>query len=330
MAVQVDLEQLIPGLESPGPIYVLPSCFDRAAVKSKHPTWGHRAPESLKSARYREDEVRFTGHRQMREMLGHFSPGPQYSLPPTLGGATGNANAASERVAGTAPASSTFTDLSAAAMPYTSLISGDMSNGRGTAKLNATQLGGTANYVLTRGSFADHQRWGGTEPLKDNTDFWRSATMLQSEELNFHNAGQHPRQAQPWHRTQEQAHDTREQDSIKHSLHDRCRPDPLQPRRQVRDYRADPPLANVFGSAHAHSDFGTIGGLERNWRESKVSGYTSTAPKWGPSTGAMRHAFVQKHGPNSVPSGASKANFDGGRPDLRTSDGRMARTNAHN
>ena len=45
---------------------------------------------------------------------------------------------------------------------------------------------------------------------------------------------------------------------------------PKLPRRQVGDMRVDPPLATVFGSTQAHSDFGGLGGIDRSWRESKV------------------------------------------------------------
>ena len=73
--------ELYPGLSSPGPIYAaLPGTFDKAAKKSKYPTWGRHAADSLKSGRFRCEEVRFYSSRHMREKIGHYSPGPQYSV----------------------------------------------------------------------------------------------------------------------------------------------------------------------------------------------------------------------------------------------------------
>jgi len=262
----------------------------------------------------------------MREKYGHYSPGPQYSIPGTMGGAAANANAATERLATTNPAA-TFTRLASAAMPYTSLHPPTQpgSNGAG-CKLTATQLGGTANFVMTSGSFADHTRPGGTGAVSGSTEYWRSATMLQPKEPDFHNSGPRPHTQQRWHMTEDQARDTREQDAIKQSLRERSRPDPKAPRRQTADFRSDPPNATVFGSGHAHSEFGKLGGLEGEWRESKVAGYKSTGPKMGPSTGPLRYAFVQPKGPNSVPKGASKANFDGDRRSYLPADGSMPRS----
>ena len=201
-------ELLIPGLESPGPIYVLPGGFVKAATKTKHPTWGTHEALSLKSGRYRTDEVRFTSNRHMREMYGHFSPGPQYALPGTIGGTTGNYNAAAERVQQlSVPARGP--DLANAAMPYASTISGTAGSAPPTAKLSATQLGGTMNYTMTHGSFSDPNRTGSGVALEGNTEYWRSATMLQVAEPNYQNAAPNPVQRQPWHLTQARAHDTR-------------------------------------------------------------------------------------------------------------------------
>lgn len=311
------MEQLLPGLESPGPIYVLPSTFDRASVRSKHPTWGPSIQPSLKQGRYREDEVRFMSGRHMRELKGHFSPGPQYSLPGSIGGTTGNALAASERIRSTKPQAS---GMELQAMPYTSLMP------PATTKLNATQLGGSSEFMLTRGSFADPDRTGGTAGLQNSTEYWRSATMLQLNEPNFQNAGPTPSTAQPWHVAAMQVNDTAVQDDIKKTLRERWRPEPTLPRRQVSDFRSDPPLANVFGSGHSHNDHGVIGGMDREWRESKVTGGSSGGTKFGKSTGPLRYAFIQKTGPNSIPHSVVKADFSGGRTDYSMPDGSMPRT----
>ena len=52
------------------------------------------------------------------------------------------------------------------------------------------------------------------------------------------------------------------------------------------------------------------------WRESKISGYrTTAAPRIvkPTATGPLRYAFVQNMGTNSVPRGTACADFDGGR-----------------
>ena len=86
-----------PSLDA-GPIYHLPGTFAKASVVSKHPTWGRVAGNSLKSGRFRADEVRFCSNRHQRELLGHFSPGPQYKVPSAIGGACGNCAAHHERL----------------------------------------------------------------------------------------------------------------------------------------------------------------------------------------------------------------------------------------
>ena len=77
---------ICPGLNSPGPIYQLKGSFEKAAAKSSHPSWGRHGPHSLKMGRFRCEEVRFQGRGHMRELHGHFSPGPQYNIPTSIGG----------------------------------------------------------------------------------------------------------------------------------------------------------------------------------------------------------------------------------------------------
>jgi len=312
---------LIPGLESPGPIYQMNSCFDRAKSKSKHPTWGPSTQISLKQGRFRDDEVRFTSARHMRDMLGHFSPGPQYGLPGAVGGAHGNEKASAARLASQTPLARTL-NLDAAAMPYPSVYA---ATGRG-GKLTAADLGATEQFNLTRGSHADPQRNGGTEEIEKSTDYWRTPTMLQLNEPNRYNAGPYPAVQQPWHMTPTMAGETQGQEDVKQALRERWRPTPKLPKRQVGDMRADPPLATVFGSTQAHEDFGGIGGMDRGWRESKVQGHSTCGPNWGKSTGALRYAFIQKTGPNSIPNGVAKVDFAGGRISYATTDGSMPRS----
>lgn len=156
--------QLHPGLNSPGPIYQLPGSFEKAAARSKHPIWGHHGPHSLKQGRFRCEEVRFMGKRHMREMQGHFSPGPQYNLPSFVGGSVGNFVASNNRLANTAPA-----------------------NG-GRVKLSASDLGGAPSFTLTQGSFSDSKRLRDFEPKETGAAFWRGATMLQPAEPNLVNS----------------------------------------------------------------------------------------------------------------------------------------------
>lgn len=315
-----DGNQLTPALyRRTGPIYHLPGAFEKASVISKHPTWGRGAGNSLKVGRSRTDEVQFCSHRHQRALLGHFSPGPQYNVPSTIGGAWGNYVASNERMQRMLPQGGA--PLNIPAMPYRNAASaggalGSLAEGSGTAKLSAAQLGGGNAFMMTRGSIADPERRGGTAPVKQSTEYWRSATMLQPQEPNFHKSGPFPDRPQPWIATTAQVTNCAIQDEIKRELRQSWRPEPRMPRRQVPDRMADPVLANVFGSGVARDDYGQTGGMDRQWQTSKVSGYhTSAAPKLGngkpPSSGPLRYAFIQKGGANSIPRGTSKAEFHG-------------------
>lgn len=283
---------MLPGLSSPGPMYTLPSSFDRAAEKPKHPTWGGAGAVAFKSGRFRSEEVRFQGRRHMREMVGHFSPGPMYDVPGTVGGATGNFVASTDRLLG---------------------HKADLTGTR--VKLSAADVGGRPCFNTTSGSFADGARRGGTAQAEGATAFWRSATMVQPNERTMAPAsfgGGH----QLWVESKDAHKQTKLQDEMKASLRERWRDVPSQPFRQVADLRADPPLAFVFGPGRCRTDHGSVGGMDRDWRESKVQGQRSFAPKMGPkpATGPLRYAFVQSMGPNSVPRDSVCADFDGGRP----------------
>jgi len=139
--------------------------------------------------------------------------------------------------------------------------------------------------------------------------------MLQPREPNLINSSPRPDLSQSWHETTDTLHDTKVQNDINRKLSERSRGAPKMPFRQVNDYRADPPFASVFGSAIGHTDFGVVGGMDRQWRESKVQGYKGGAPKLGPPPrgGRLRYAFIQPMGPNSVPRDAAMADVDGGR-----------------
>ena len=322
---------MIAGLSSPGPKYDLPSTFQRASSKSKHPIWGSAGPESLKSGRYRCEEVRFQGRRHMREMVGHFSPGPLYDVPGSVGGSTGNFIAATKEMLGRV---SQFT-------------------GQPVVKRSAADLGGRPAFNTTLGSFADGGRRGNTAAGQGSTAYWRSATMVQPREHLQGPSAVGARQV--WMEDKEALGQTKLQDDLKATLKERWRQVPSAPFRMVPDMVADPPFASVFGPGKCRTDYGGIGGIEKGWRESKVGtapawhitclgacaalhrlaappacpdthlcarldrsqiqGYSSTAPKIGPApvTGPLRYAFVQNMGPNSVPRGTALADFDGGR-----------------
>ena len=73
-----------------------------------------------------------------------------------------------------------------------------------------------------------------------------------------------------WNEYSALLNDTKIQTDLNKRLAERSRPPPSKPHRQVTDFRADPPFATVFGSANGHTDFGVVGGMDRQWRESKV------------------------------------------------------------
>ena len=105
------------------------------------------------------------------------------------------------------------------------------------------------------------------------------------------------------------------QEQVQSDMRAHWRPEPSQPRRQVLDMRADPPLASTFGSLKPHTDYGVIGGMDTQWRESKIYN-SSGGPKIGKptlKTDGLRYAFIQKTGNNSIPVGTAKADFNGGR-----------------
>ena len=220
---------MLEGLASPGPKYTLPTCFAKATIKSKHPSWGRTGIESLKSGRFRCEEVRFQGRRHMREMVGHFSPGPQYDLPGIMGGATGNYTGATQRL----------------------LNNSEAATGH-RVTLSSADLGGRPVLSSTMGSHADATRKGSTLAASHSTAFWRSATMLQP-----HERIQGPKPAgarQIWYEPASELGRTKVQDELKASLAERWREVPKKPFRMTTDMMADPPLASNFGSGNCRTD----------------------------------------------------------------------------
>ena len=258
---------LIPGLHSPGPSYALPEmCFKNAkqATKTGKPTWGPPPRhDSQKLSRARIDEVRYVGPHHMREFMGHFSPGPQYTLPGGIGGAPGNAFKSAE----------TLQKLTKKFAP------------KRTVTLSPTQLGFEPLFAPpVQGSFADPSRaQSAANPGKrSDATFWNQATVQRSDEALVRSPLS-PMSRKPW--TEAARGPPRYGDIIQsgegHKLRGRSRAVSPTPYRMLPDAVADPPLANVFGSVMSHDDFGQTGGMGRAWRESKVLG-ASVGAVFGP------------------------------------------------
>lgn len=219
----------IPGLISPGPIYdPKGGAFEKAAIVTKSPSWGQAGPHSLKCARARSEEVRFLGRHHLRELKGHFSPGPQYLIPGGMGGATGNSVAACKR---------------------SLQVSSPAHGGRVT--LSQAELGGydhsssTSMITLTPGSFADSNRVSNAafHSKAMSAAYWRGATMLQPDEPNLTNSLPDPSETQRWKERPDALRGTKVQAELRETLTQRSRPLPIIPRRQSLDYLADPPFA---------------------------------------------------------------------------------------
>jgi len=298
--------ELYAGLHSPGPRYELPSlCFDKAyqPPKTGKPTWGP-APQhpAQKLARARIDEVRFVGKHHMREFQGHYSPGPQYQIPGLTGGAPGNAFASTKQLQA----------LGTKQAPA-------------RRSLSATQLGADPLFCVTAGSFADLARASEpTKPGQIGSEYWRRATHLQPSDM--HRSTVDPRSGAPRTVTMDKTpwaeaargpslFGDRVQAAARRNAEERYRRIDAVPYRQLVDYMADPPLANVFGGLAVHDDFGATGGLNSSWRESKVVGNATVGARFGPPPkgGKLRYAHVQPMGINAVPRSAAHADVDGGR-----------------
>ena len=275
---------MITGLCSPGPKYALPTTFAKASIKTKHPTWGTGGSGAFKDGRLRSEEVRFHSRRHMRVFIGHYGPGPQYDVPSSIGGATGNYIASTQRLL----------DNCAVATGH-------------RATLSAADVGGQPIFNTTPGSHADATRRGGTAPALGCTNFWRSNVMVQPHERL---TGVLRKDAPPnvWTEHKASLGQTKLQEEMKASLRERYREVPKAPFRMVTDMLAEPcaapmggqtggkchtrgaflcllhpccsshrgvsprrrPLAANFGSGSCRTDYGGYGGVEAGWRESKI------------------------------------------------------------
>jgi hypothetical protein len=185
----------------------------------------------------------------LSELKGHFSPGPQYSIPGCFGGAPANQFASEAK-------------LKADRTRYSGLPP------RTSQTLLAAMESGEPCFSLTSGSFCDPLR-----PLAramtehKNSTYWRQATMVQQSERHSTTPAtvmesQCPDggfQALPW---TERARGPslmgdEAQRAERQRLESRGRnvPSPgAPPYRSLEDYVADPPLANVFGATKSRSD----------------------------------------------------------------------------
>ena len=207
---------MITGLCSPGPKYALPTTFAKASIKTKHPTWGTGGSGAFKDGRLRSEEVRFHSRRHMRVFIGHYGPGPQYDVPSSIGGATGNYIASTQRLL----------DNCAVATGH-------------RATLSAADVGGQPIFNTTPGSHADATRRGGTAPALGCTNFWRSNVMVQPHERL---TGVLRKDAPPnvWTEHKASLGQTKLQEEMKASLRERYREVPKAPFRMVTDMLAEP------------------------------------------------------------------------------------------
>jgi hypothetical protein len=214
--------ELHPGLHSPGPKYALKGmCFADASKSSTtgKPTWGP-APrhDSHKLGRARAEEVRYSSAAGMREMLGHYSPGPQYALPHLIGGSVGNKFAAASR------------------------LQAEVEKATQRKVLNASQLGGVASFSMTSGSFADPSRVASPAPGTANAQYWRAATVLQDSEVKLSKGRQEQPSRKPWLEMGRGQHGygQKMQAYARESLERRSRAYSPVPFRQLPDRASDP------------------------------------------------------------------------------------------
>lgn len=247
------------------------------------PTWGPPPThESQKIARNRTDEVRFHGRHFMGQMMGHFSPGPQYTVPGGIGGAPANRFALERKLQ---------TDR-------TKFAGNDIMAQTSRSTQYANSMRGEPQFSLTQGSFADPLRTVGStgpEPTLDtDSTYWRQSTMLQRSERHvstpyksYARREEVTPSKMPWTEDCRGSHTygNEIQNLERDKLRRRTRAVTAMPFRNAVDVVADPPLANIFGSLKSHADYGkveTLGGLNRSWRESKVGGFTTTGAYFGP------------------------------------------------
>ena len=298
---------LIRGLISPGPgMYHLPGmCFADAAKQKARPTWGPPPKyDSQKLSRARVDEMRFISNDHMREMRGHFSPGPQYTIPTTIGGAQGNS----------------FTYQKSLQKRNEKLLGGSHGKTADRGVLHPAPHGAEPIFKLTPGSYADQTRASrpATSPRSRGLPpqaFWNKATTAQDHEFHSQlDKANAQADRKPWvEASRHSCYGHELQDGAeKHYYTDRNRSPSRKPLRQLADACADPPLANVFGSLNSKDFLGTIGGIDREWRESKVVPSSGGGTAFGPppKSGPLRAAYVQPMGPNSIPRSVPKTKVE--------------------
>ena len=297
---------LIRGLISPGPAYQLPGmCFADAAKQKARPTWGPPPKhDSQKLSRARVDEMRFLSNDHMREMRGHFSPGPQYTIPTTIGGAQGNS----------------FTNQKSLQKRNEKLLAGSHGQTADRGVLHPAPHGAEPIFKLTPGSYADQTRASrpATSPRARGLPpqaFWNKATTAQEHEFHSQlDKANAQADRKPWVETSRHncyGHELQD-GAAKNYYTDRNRSPSRKPLRQLADACADPPLANVFGSLNSKHFLGSIGGIDREWRESKVVPSSGGATAFGPppKMGPLRAAYVQPMGPNSIPRSVPKTKVE--------------------
>lgn len=220
----------------------------------------------------RTDEVRFQGKHFVAELRGHFSPGPQYTLPGGIGGAPANRFAVDRK-------------LQRDRLAQT----GVGMDGTSRSTQYANTMPGEPQFNLTSGSFADPLRL--SEPHvnghANDATYWRQSTMLQPRERHVstpYSSYARRQEVTPGHMpwTEESRRGScyggDMQDRERDKLRSRSRAATAVPFRNIADTLADPPLANIFGPMKSHSDFGTVdklGGLNRECAAATVHSHAT-------------------------------------------------------
>lgn len=232
------------GLASPGPKYRVYSDFDKHTHSPVYPSWGQPSTPAMKIGRERAAEVQYMGKRHTVTLRGHFSPGPQYMLPSTIG----------------------FSDR----QPWTAYAKTDP---QGTGSMPYTKhhqlftLRDIGN--VERPATVQHRPYTAPEPEPDPERmraFWSKATVVRHAKPNSPLA--------TWH-----ADAQRENPSFLRDLEAEVKRTPLlatRPKRNSLSPHGDPPFASTFGRANrATEDFD-------NRATSYIAGYGAPTTWFGP------------------------------------------------
>lgn len=187
-------------------------------------------------------------------------------------------------------------------------------------RLSATQLGAKPCLVLTQGSFSDPLRASKStaSPQRKEDEFradnvWQRATRRKDAEephcelREAHSPsqdksglfGRRTWMDSTWrHLDSNRGTQNLEREQYFEERHRVPRPNPA---RQVINALADPPHASVFGAMCSHDEYGSMGGVGRQWRESKIFKGTTGVAIAPPTTSQARVVHVQPHGINKVP-----------------------------